>query len=35
VVVDYGIADSGLELKSAGLVRTARKLAAGQLFVSN
>lgn len=35
VVVDYGIADSGLELKSAGLVRTARKLAAGQLFVPN
>ena len=35
VVVDYGITDTGLELKSAGLVRTARKLAAGQLFVSN
>ena len=35
VVVNYDITDNGLDLKSAGLVRTARKLASGQLFVSN
>jgi 2-methylaconitate cis-trans-isomerase PrpF len=35
VVVDYDITDNGLDLKSAGLVRTARKLASGQLFISN
>ena len=35
VVVDYNITDNGLDLKSAGLVRTTRKLASGQLFVSN
>ena len=35
VVVNYDIIDGGLDLKSAGLVRTARKLASGQLFVSN
>lgn len=34
VVVDYMVDDDGLNLKSAGLVRTARKLASGSLFVS-
>ena len=35
VLVDYDLTDNGLDLRSAGLVRTARKLASGQLFVSN
>jgi hypothetical protein len=34
VLVDYDLTDNGLDLRSAGLVRTARKLASGQLFVS-
>ena len=33
VVVDYDQADTGFQIKSAGLVRTARKLAAGEVFV--
>ena len=33
VVVDYEVADGGFKHKSAGLVRTARKLAEGNLFV--
>ncbi|MGB7241126.1 MAG: 4-oxalomesaconate tautomerase [Sulfitobacter sp.] len=33
VVVDFEYASSGFALKSAGLVRTARKLAAGEVFV--
>ncbi len=33
VVVDYENTDLGFQLKSAGLVRTARKLAAGEVFV--
>ncbi len=33
VLVDYELAESGFVLKSAGLIRTARKLAAGDLFV--
>ena len=33
VVVDFENAATGFELKSAGLVRTARKLAAGEVFV--
>lgn len=33
VVVDFENAASGFALKSAGLVRTARKLAAGEVFV--
>ncbi|MEL6806854.1 MAG: 4-oxalomesaconate tautomerase [Pseudomonadota bacterium] len=33
VVVDYDQTDAGFEIKSAGLVRTARKLAAGEVFV--
>lgn len=33
VVVDYALGDAGFELTSAGLVRTARKLAAGEVFV--
>ncbi len=32
VIVDYSL-DDGFNLKSAGLVRTARKLASGELFV--
>jgi 2-methylaconitate cis-trans-isomerase PrpF len=35
VVVDYDVTNNGLDLRSAGLVRTARKLASGQLFVSS
>jgi len=34
VVVDFEISANGFILKSAGLVRTARKLAAGEVFVS-
>ena len=34
VVVDYDSSDSAFNLKSAGLVRTARKLAAGHVFYS-
>ncbi|MFL4468428.1 4-oxalomesaconate tautomerase [Tateyamaria armeniaca] len=33
VVVDYDQTDAGFVVKSAGLVRTARKLAAGEVFV--
>lgn len=33
VLVDYEIGDDGFALNSAGLVRTARKLAAGQVFI--
>ena len=33
VVVDFQITNSGIELRSAGLVRTARKLAEGTVFV--
>lgn len=33
VVVDFAHGDTGFEIKSAGLVRTARKLAAGDVFV--
>lgn len=34
VLVDYAQTDTGFEIKSAGLTRTARKLAAGEVFVS-
>ena len=33
VLIDYALDDDGFRHKSAGLVRTARKLAAGHLFV--
>lgn len=33
VVVDYDLGETGFAVKSAGLVRTARKLAAGSVFV--
>ena len=33
VLVDYDQTEAGFEIKSAGLVRTARKLAAGEVFV--
>ena len=33
VVVDYDLSDTGFAIKSAGLIRTARKLAAGKVFV--
>jgi len=33
VVVDYAQTEAGFEVKSAGLVRTARKLAAGDVFI--
>jgi len=33
VLVDYDITDAGFVIHSAGLVRTARKLAAGEVFV--
>ncbi len=33
VLVDYEITDAGFTINSAGLVRTARKLAAGDVFV--
>ena len=35
VVVDYNTGGNGFDLNSAGLVRTARKLASGNLFVSD
>jgi len=35
VVVDYNTSGNGFDLNSAGLVRTARKLASGNLFVSD
>ncbi len=35
VVVDFANTASGFEVKSAGLVRTARKIAAGSVFVSS
>ncbi len=35
VVVDYDSSDGGFSLKSAGLVRTARKLAAGHVFLQS
>lgn len=34
VVVDYSLTDAGFTIKSAGLVRTARKLADGSVFIS-
>jgi 4-oxalomesaconate tautomerase len=33
VMVDYDQTEAGFQVKSAGLVRTARKLAAGHVFV--
>ena len=33
VAVDYADPVSGFEIKSAGLVRTARKIAAGEVFI--
>ena len=33
VLVDYALGEAGFEVKSAGLVRTARKLAEGQVFI--
>ena len=33
VIVDYEIGSSGFKLNSADLIRTARKLAAGEVFV--
>jgi 2-methylaconitate cis-trans-isomerase PrpF len=33
VLVDYAQSDAGFVIKSAGLVRTARKIAAGQVFI--
>lgn len=33
VLVDYNQTDAGFEIKSAGLVRTARKIAAGEVFI--
>lgn len=33
VVVDYDLTDDGLVIKSAGLIRTARKLASGDVFI--
>ena len=33
VVVDYRVTNSGLDLNSAGLVRTARKLADGKVYI--
>ncbi|NNE79447.1 MAG: 4-oxalomesaconate tautomerase [Silicimonas sp.] len=35
VVVSYDLTGDGVVIKSAGLVRTARKLAAGEVFVPN
>ena len=33
VIMDTTVGDAGFDVTSAGLVRTARKLAAGELFV--
>lgn len=33
VIVDYALTGDGIAVKSAGLIRTARKLAAGEVFV--
>lgn len=33
VMVDYAQTDTGFQIKSAGLVRTARKIAAGSVFI--
>ncbi len=33
VTVDYTQTDAGFQVKSAGLIRTARKIAAGKVFV--
>ncbi|MGJ8623147.1 MAG: 4-oxalomesaconate tautomerase [Yoonia sp.] len=33
VLVDYAQTDAGFQVKSAGLVRTARKIAAGEVFI--
>jgi 2-methylaconitate cis-trans-isomerase PrpF len=33
VAVDYADTESGFEMKSAGLVRTARKIAVGEVFI--
>ena len=33
VLVDYELGDGGVEVRSAGLVRTARKLAEGRVFI--
>ena len=33
VIVDYDMTDAGFIVKSAGLVRTARKIAAGKVFI--
>jgi len=33
VLVDYGQTEAGFQVKSAGLVRTARKIAAGEVFI--
>ncbi|MEL6679806.1 MAG: PrpF domain-containing protein, partial [Pseudomonadota bacterium] len=33
VLVDYDLAPEGVRINSAGLVRTARKLAAGDVFI--
>ena len=33
VAVDYALTDVGFQIKSAGLVRTARKIAAGTVFI--
>ena len=33
VLVDYRVTNSGLDLNSAGLIRTARKLADGKVYV--
>lgn len=33
VIIDHEIQDTGITIKSAGLVRTARKLAAGEVYI--
>jgi len=33
VLVDYAQTEAGFQVKSAGLVRTARKIAAGEVFI--
>lgn len=35
VLVDYSWGEDGMDIKSAGLVRTARKIARGEDFVAN